>query len=132
MMESLFSREWVERFASQWNANTDMIEPLAAANFDSVIAFGFTGEINPAVLVEVKNGRVEKAGLYNLVNSPVANWDLRAAPEQWAKWKQEGLGIAGLGVAVASGNLQFKSGDYRRMIRTPQLAGPFLKFFTLL
>lgn len=132
MMESLFSREWMERFANQWNANTEMIEPLAAANFDSVIAFGFADQINPAVLLEVRHGKIVKAGLYNALNSPVANWDLRAAPEQWAKWKKEGLGIAGLGVAVASGNLQFKSGDYRKMIRTPQLAGPFLKFFTLL
>lgn len=131
-MEGLFSREWVERFANQWNANSDMVEPLAAASFDSIIAFGFADEINPAVVVEVKNGKIEKARLHNAANSPAANWDLRAEPEQWAKWKKEGLGIAGLGVAVARGQLQFKSGDYRKMIRTPQLAGPFLKFFTLL
>lgn len=131
-MEGLFSREWVERFASQWNANTDMVEPLAAANFDSIIAFGFAGEINPAVLLEVKNGKVEKAGVFIPANSPAPNWDLRAAAENWAKWKKEGLGIAGLGVAVATKQLEFRAGDYRKMIRTPQLAGPFLKFFTLL
>ncbi|PWB49051.1 MAG: SCP-2 sterol transfer family protein [Nitrosomonadales bacterium] len=131
-MESLFSSEWAERFASQWNTNPDMVEPLAAASFDSVIAFGYTDAIHPAVLVEVRNGKIGKAGLHNAANSPAASWDLRAAPGQWAKWKKEGLGIAGLGVAVASGQLQFRSGDYRKMIRTPQLAGPFLKFFTLL
>jgi hypothetical protein len=131
-MEGLFSPEWAERFTSQWNANSDMVEPLAAANFDSVIAFGFTDATHPAVLVKVRNGKIEKAGLHNDANSPVADWDLRAAPEQWAKWQKEGLGIAGLGVAVATGQLQFKTGDYRKMIRTPQLAGPFLKFFTLL
>lgn len=131
-MEGLFSREWVERFASQWNANTDMVEPLAAASFDSIIAFGFADEINPAVLLEVKDGKVEKAGVFIPANSPAPNWDLRAAAENWAKWKKEGLGIAGLGVAVATKQLQFRAGDYRKMIRTPQLAGPFLKFFTLL
>ncbi|MFA5243206.1 MAG: hypothetical protein WC029_14610 [Sulfuricella sp.] len=131
-MEGLFSPEWAERFTTQWNANPDMVEPLAAASFDSVIAFGFIDAIHPAVLVEVKNGRIEQAGLHNAANSPAANWDLRATPEQWAKWKKEGLGIAGLGVAVASGQLHFRHGDYRKMIRTPQLAGPFLKFFTLL
>lgn len=131
-MEGLFTREWVERFAHQWNANADMVDPLAAANFNSIIAFGFADEVNPSVLVEVKNGKIEKAGLYNATNSPTANWDLRATPQQWAKWKKEGLGIAGLGVAVASGQLKFQNGDYRKMIRTPQLAGPFLKFFTLL
>lgn len=132
MMERLFSREWVEHFASQWNANTDMVEPLAAANFDSIIAFGFADEINPAALVEVKNGKVEKAGVFIPANSPAPDWDLRAAPASWAKWKKEGLGIAGLGVAVATKQLEFRAGDYRKMIRTPQLAGPFLKFFTLL
>lgn len=131
-MEGLFSQDWAERFARQWNANSDMVEPLAAASFDSVIAFGFTDASHPAVLVKVKNGRIEQAGLHHAASSPAANWDLRATPEQWAKWKKEGLGIAGLGVAVASGQLQFRSGDYRKMIRTPQLAGPFLKFFTLL
>lgn len=131
-MEELFSREWAERFASQWNANSDMVMPLAAANFDSVIAFGFADDLHPAVQVEVKKGRVEQAGPYQASGSPAADWDLRATPDQWTKWKKEGLGIAGLGVAVASGKLQFKSGDYRKMIRTPQLAGPFLKFFTLL
>lgn len=131
-MEKMFSREWVERFASQWNDNADMTAPLAAANFDAIIALGFANEANPAVLVEVKNGKIEKAGLHIAANSPEANWDIRATPEQWEIWKKEGLGIAGLGVAVASGKLQFKKGDYRKMIRTPQLAGPFLKFFTLL
>lgn len=131
-MEGLFSRQWVEGFATQWNANTDMVEPLAAANFDSIIAFGFINEINPAVLLEVKNGRVEKAGVFIAANSPALNWDLRATAENWAKWKKEGMGIGGLGVAVASKQLEFRTGDYRKMIRTPWLAAPFLKFFTLL
>lgn len=131
-MEGLFSQEWVEHFAGRWNANLDMVEPLAAANFDSIIAFGFKGEVNPAVLLEVKNGRAERAGVFRLDHSPTPHWDLRAAPEHWSKWRAEGMGIAGLGVAVASGHLQFKAGDYRRMIRSPHLAGPFLKFFTLL
>lgn len=131
-MQELFSREWVERFAGQWNNRPDMVTPLAEANFDSIIAFGFVNEIHPRALIEVKNGKIEKAGLHHAANSPAANWDLRATPEQWSKWKREGLGIAGLGVAIASGQLQFRSGDYRKMIRTPQLAGPFLNFFTLL
>ncbi len=131
-MENIFSQEWAERFAHRWNDTNDMVDPLAAAHFDSIIAFGFINEINPVVTLEVRNGKIEQAGLFNATSSPVANWDLRAAPEQWAKWKKEGLGIAGLGVAVASGQLHFRNGDYRKMIRTPQLAGPFLKFFTLL
>lgn len=131
-MEGLFSRSWVERFATQWNANLDMVEPLAAANFNSIIAFGLSAETNPAVLLEVRSGKVEKAGVFIATNSPAFDWDLRATPENWAKWRKEGMGIAGLGVAVATKQLEFRMGDYRKMIRTPSLAGPFLKFFTLL
>jgi hypothetical protein len=131
-VEGLFSRQWVERFAAQWNASMDMVAPLSAANFNSVIAFGFCDETNPAVVLEVKNGKVAKAGVFIAASSPTPDWDLRASAENWAKWKKEGMGIAGLGVAVATRQLEFRAGDYRKMIRTPRLAGPFLKFFTLL
>ena len=131
-MEGLFSREWVVHFSKRWNASIDMRGPLAAANFDAVIALGFIDEINPAVLLEVKSGKVIRAGLYDARYSSAINWDLRAAPGHWAEWKKEGLGISGLGLAVSSGHLQFKTGDYRKMIRQPGLAGPFLTFFTLI
>ena len=80
-MENIFSQEWAERFAHRWNDTNDMVDPLAAAHFDSIIAFGFINEINPVVTLEVRNGKIEQAGPFNATSSPVANWDLRAAPE---------------------------------------------------
>ncbi|MDP2829620.1 MAG: hypothetical protein Q8O37_13570 [Sulfuricellaceae bacterium] len=130
-MQDFFSRGWLESFAQRWNANTEMVEPLAAAGFDAIIALGFADEKNPSVILEIKQGKVEKAGIFS-PNSPDATWDMRATQAGWDKWKQNGLGISGLGVAVATGQLQFRAGDYRRMIRNPQLAMPFLKFFSIL
>lgn len=43
--------------ARRWNDSNDMVDPLAAAHFDSIIAFGFINEINPAMTLEVKNGK---------------------------------------------------------------------------
>lgn len=131
-MQEFFSRGWVESFANRWNANAEMVEPLAAAGFDAIIALGFVDEENPSVVLEIKQGKVMKAGVFSSTNSPDATWDMRATPAGWEKWKQNGLGISNLGVAVASGQLQFRAGDYRRMIRNPQLAMPFLKFFSIL
>lgn len=131
-MQDFFSHGWVEHFANRWNANSEMVEPLAAAGFDAIIALGFADKTDPSVMLEIKQGKVEKAGVFNPVNSPDATWDMRATAEGWKKWRQNGLGISGLGVAVATGQLQFRSGDYRRMIRNPQLAMPFMKFFSIL
>ena len=131
-MEALFSEAWAKRFSNKWNDNTEMVEQLAAANFDSVIAFGYLDHPIPAVLIEITRGRITNTRPYEADSSLTPEWDLRAKPEQWEKWRGNGPGITGLGVAVTSRQLQFVVGDYRRMIRQPLLAGPFLKFFSFL
>ncbi len=131
-MEDLFSEEWAKRFSRKWNNNTEMVEQLAAANFDSVVALGYPNHSMPEVVLEITQGRITNTRCMELNNCPDTDWDLRAEPEQWEKWRGNGPGITGLGVAVASRQLQFIAGDYRRMIRQPLLAGPFLKFFTFL
>jgi hypothetical protein len=131
-MVDLFLREWVEGFANRWNADSEMVAPLGAMGFSAIVAFGYTDQENPSVLLEIQNGKVAKAGLYDPAHSPKPDWDLRAALEQWETWKKEGLGLAKLGVTISSGQLQFRAGDYRKMIRTPQLAAPFLRCFQLL
>lgn len=131
-MEDLFSEAWARRFTNKWNNNTEIVEQLAAANFDSVIAFGYLDHPTPEVLIEITQGRITNTRRCEADNSQAPEWDLRAKPEQWEKWRGNGPGITGLGVAVTSRQLQFVAGDYRRMIRQPLLAGPFLKFFTFL
>ena len=131
-MEDLFSASWAKRFSQKWNSNTEIVEQLAAANFDSVIAFGYLDQPAPEVLIEITHGRITNTQCHETDNSLIPEWDLRAKPEQWEKWRGNGPGITGLGVAVTSRQLQFVTGDYRRMIRQPLLAGPFLKFFSFL
>ena len=128
-----FTQAWVENFAQKWNADTEMIEPLAEAGFSAVIAFGYPGQAQPSVMLEIANGKVAYAGIVNKVaQPPKIDWDLRALPEQWLMWHSKPLTLSSLGVAVQNGQLQFKAGDYRKMIRTPSLANPFLRFFNLL
>ena len=104
-MEGLFSRQWAERFAAQWNASMDMVAPLSAANFNSVIAFGFCDETNPAVLLEVKNGKVAKAGTYVGTGSPTPDWDLRASAENWANGKKKAWALPDWASRLRPGNL---------------------------
>jgi len=128
-----FTQTWVESFAQKWNADTEMVKPLAETGFSAVIAFGYPGQETPSVLLDVVKGKVERAGLVNKVAQlPDIDWDLRALPEQWLMWRTKPLTLSGLGVAVQNGQLVFKAGDYRKMIRTPSLANPFLRFFNLL
>lgn len=128
-----FTQAWVEGFAKKWNADTEMVQPLAEVGFSGVIAFGYPNSATPSVLLEVVNGKVAHAGLVNKVAQlPEIAWDLRATPEQWLMWRTNPITLSNLGVAVQNGQLSFKAGDYRKMIRTPSLASPFLRFFKIL
>jgi hypothetical protein len=131
-MSLMFTREWIESFANAWNGDPEMVRPLSEARFSAIVALGLANHEDPFALLEVNDGRVARAGVFNPANSPKPDWDLRAALEQWQVWKKEGLGLNGLGVAVSSGKLQFRAGDYRKMIRNPQLATAFLRFFRIL
>ena len=128
-----FTHEWVEAFARKWNSDAEMTGPLAQIEFSAMVAFGYPNGDTPSVLFKVDHGKIKRAGLYNKVAKlPGIDWDLRALPEQWTMWQTKPLALSGLSVAVQNGQLQFKVGDYRKMIRTPNLANPFLRFFKLL
>ena len=128
-----FTHEWVEGFARKWNSDAEMVDPLAQIEFSAILAFGYPNLDTPSVLFEVNHGKIQRAGLYNkAAQLPAIDWDLRALPEQWTLWQTKPLTLSSLGVAVQNEQLQFKVGDYRKMIRTPNLANPFLRFFKLL
>ncbi len=130
-MEALFSEGWTKRFANKWN-NSEIVAQLAEANFNSLIAFGYIEPEYPEVVIDIRNGRIINARQHHTDQIGEFDWDLRAEPEQWLKWRGNGPGIGGLGVAIANRQLQFRAGDYRKMIRQPLLARPFLKFFAFL
>jgi hypothetical protein len=128
-----FTRQWIEAFAQKWNRDPEMTGPLAQIGFSAIVGFGYPNHAEPSVLLQVNNGKVERAGLFNKVaQSPALDWDLRALPEQWVAWQTKPLTLSNLGLAVQNQQLQFKAGDYRKMIRTPALANPFLRVFKLL
>ncbi len=131
-MGAMFDKEWLTGFYTRWNDAPEMTELLRQAKFNSLIAFGYPDGAHPRIAFKVEDGKIVKATLASTSDSIVYDWDLRAAPEQWEAWRQQPLTIIGLGPAVAQGRLQFKSGDYRAMIRQMRLAKAFLHMFTLL
>lgn len=128
-MGELFTESWMQVLQKKWNADQDIVAPLNAAGFSARIAYGFKGEDKPRGILVIQNGKVIEAGSY--VDGPL-DWDLRADPEKWEKWIEEGFGLTKLGPAVATGALQFASGNYRQMIRNPSLSHPFLQHFKLM
>lgn len=128
-MAKIFSQSWMQGFADAWNADGEMVDNLAAAGFSSTIGFGFAGDREPVGVVQTSNGKVVYAGDFN---GQLLDWDLRAEMGAWQEWLTKGFGLEKLGVSVSSGKLQFKKGDYRQMIRKPNMAKPFLRHFELM
>jgi hypothetical protein len=119
----------MQQLQQKWNAATDIVEPLQKADFSARIGYGFKGEDTPRGILVIEHGRVIEAGNFD---GGSLDWDLRATPEKWAGWLQEGFGLTKLGPAVATGALQFVTGNYRQMIRNPALSNPFLHHFDLM
>ena len=128
-MSQLFSEAWMQALQNAWNNDNDVYGPLEAANFSANIAYGFKGENTPRGVIIITSGKVTAAGAYN---GETLDWDLRATPENWKLWIEEGFGLARLGPAVAMKKLQFEVSNYRQMIRNPSLSAPFLHHFELM
>ncbi|MEK7990428.1 MAG: SCP-2 sterol transfer family protein [Thiotrichaceae bacterium] len=128
-MAELFSAEWMNSYKEVWNSEPELSDVLAEINFTSTIGYGFTGDADPLGILIIENGKVIDSGAYN--GQPL-NWDLRATRENWQKWIEKGLGMAGLGMAYVGGKLKFKTGDYKAMIKDPRMAGPFVKSFSVM
>ena len=128
-MNELFSTAWMSELQNRWNASEEIVVPLAEAGFSARIGYGFKGDENPHGLLVIENGVVTHAGEYD--GGPL-DWDLRADPDTWFEWINGGFGLTKLGPAVATGALQFVTGNYRQMIRNPALANPFLHHFSLM
>ncbi len=128
-MSKIFSDEWMKSFSDLWNADKEMVENLSEAGFNSIVGFGCTGDDKPVGIVEVKDGRVMYAGEFQ---GQKLDWDMRADVDAWQEWLTEGFGFDKLGVSVSTGKLSFVEGDYRQMIRHPNMARPFLRHFELM
>ena len=128
-MSELFTEGWMKQLQERWNASTEITGPLAEAHFSARIAYGFKGDEQARGLLVIENGVVTSAGAYD---GSDLDWDLRADADKWTSWIEGGFGLTKLGPAVATGALQFATGNYRQMIRNPSLANPFLTHFQLM
>ncbi|MCK4706300.1 MAG: SCP-2 sterol transfer family protein [Gammaproteobacteria bacterium] len=125
----MFEEDWMKKFQQAWNAEPGLADALQQINFNSVIAYGFSGADKPVGILTVENGQAVSAGAYN---GETVNWDLRASDEHWTKWAKKPPGMMGLGVAYTTGKLKFLVGDYGAMIKDPRMAGPFIKSFAVM
>ena len=128
-MADLFSDEWMKSFMDAWNKEPELHGALAKIDFDSVIGYGFQGDDSPTGVITVEKGTVTAAGAYN---GESLSWDIRAKPENWEKWLNKGIGMAGLGMAYTTGKMKFVVGDYIAMVKDPRMAGPFIKSFSVM
>ncbi|MBD2450959.1 SCP-2 sterol transfer family protein [Nostoc sp. FACHB-152] len=128
-MADLFSAEWMQAFAQEWNAEPELADALAKIHFNSAIAYGFVDNPNPMGVLIVQEGRVVSAESYD---GQKLNWDLRADCDHWQQWKTKGLNMMGLSMAYMSRKLQFRVGDYTAMIKDPRMAAPFIKSFAVM
>ena len=128
-MGKLFSEDWINLLKDLWNANEEISGKLAEINFSATITCGFKNRELPACVFVVENGMAVSAGLYQ---GEKADWDMRAEKESWNKWRKKALGVTGMGIAVATGQLQFKKGDFKTMFKNPSMAKSFIKSFALM
>jgi len=128
-MAELFSEEWMQGFASHWNAEPELSDALAQIGFNSVIGYGFDGDDKPKGVLTVENGKAVKGESYD---GQALNWDIRASDDQWRKWISKPPGMMGLGMAFTSRKMKFVIGDYSSMVKDPRMAGPFIKSFAVM
>ncbi|WP_293645606.1 SCP-2 sterol transfer family protein [Thiolapillus sp.] len=128
-MADLFSADWMDSFAQEWNGESDLTGPLGEIGFNSVIGYGFPDDDQPRGVLVVANGQAVSGGAYN---GEELNWDIRASEDQWKKWIAKPPGMMGLGVAFTSGKMKFKVGDYGAMLKEPKMAKPFIKSFSVM
>ncbi|WP_198263568.1 SCP-2 sterol transfer family protein [sulfur-oxidizing endosymbiont of Gigantopelta aegis] len=125
-MADLFDDEWMKSFQAIWNAEPDLKDALAELGFNSVIGYGFPGDDSAKGYIDIQNGEVVTAAAYD---GQELSWDIRAEQKNWEKWLNKGIGMAGMGMAVTTGKMKFKTGDFKAMIKDPRMAGPFIKSF---
>jgi putative sterol carrier protein len=128
-MAELFSAEWANQLKDAWNAEPEVKDKLAEINFSSMITAGYKDEENPRMYFKVDNGECVEAGEWS---GQTPNWDMRASKDDWLKWTKKELGMGGMTMAVTTGKLKFKAGDFKAMIKDPRMAGPFVKSFALM
>jgi hypothetical protein len=128
-MPELFSADWMNELKDHWNDDPEVKNKLAEIGFNSIITCGIKGDDKPLGVFVVEDGECIRAGAYN---GEEPDWDMRADRKNWMKWVKKPFGMMGMGMAYGSRKLVFVKGDYGTMMKTPSMAGPFVKSFSLM
>ncbi len=128
-MSDLFSEHWMKKYQSEWNKDSKLISRLEKIGFSAVVGYGFTGEEHPRACIEVQGGRIAKAAAYR---NERLDWDLRAKERHWQNWLRLEVGNTGLGLAYDTGKLKFLAGDFKLMLKNPDLYKSFIRSFSVM
>lgn len=125
-MSELFNDTWMKHFETSWNTEPELTEALKALGFNANIGYGFPNEDQPRGFIRIVQGKVVSASRYT---GQALDWDLRAQDKHWYEWFNREVGRTGFCLAYSTGKLQFITGDYKEMVRTPGMVRPFVKSF---
>lgn len=128
-MSQLFSDIWMKNYQNEWNRDSEITSALKNINFNSSIGYGFPDEKAPRGIILIKQGEVIEAGRYR---GQHLHWDLRAREKHWLEWLNREVGKTGFCLAYATGKLKFIVGDYKSMIKIPNMSRPFIRSFSLM
>lgn len=126
-MSELFSEHWMKKYQSEWNKDNELTSILNKISFNSIIGYGFPDEQQPRACIVVERGKIISAGRYN---GERLHWDLRAKPHHWHNWLQMEVGSTGLGLAHDTGKLKFLAGDFKFLMKNPDLYRSFIRSFS--
>jgi len=128
-MADLFSKEWLNNFMQQWNAESELIKPLEKARFTSVIGYGFDKEDKPTAYVSVENGKITEAGLYE---DQQLDLDVRCGKSLWKKWIKKPPGMVSMGMAFSTGKIKLKVGDFKAIMKDSRIGSAFIRSFSVM
>lgn len=128
-MSKLFNEEWMKRFQSEWNRDTRSTNDPQIQNHEFTIGYGFPEEGSPRGCVVLNNGQITEAGPYQ---GQMLDWDLRAKELHWKDWLNREIGSSSIGLAYTTGKLKFVSGDYRQIVKNPDIKRSFIKGFSVM
>lgn len=128
-MTGLFSQDWINRFQSEWNKDTQFNALTDSTVQRLTIGYGFPEEITPRACIVVDQGQITQAGLYD--GQPL-DWDLRAREPHWKDWFKREIGASSIGLAYTTGKLKILAGDYWQIIKNPTIKQSLIKGFSIM
>ncbi|MDH5766020.1 MAG: SCP-2 sterol transfer family protein [Gammaproteobacteria bacterium] len=128
-MTKLFNEQWMQRFQSEWNKDTQYKTTPELSIHQLRIGYGFPEESTPRCCFEVNNGQITHAGAYQ---GQELDWDLRAREPHWKDWQNRETGSSSIGMAYSSGKLKILTGDYWQFVKNPAIKHSLLKCFSIM